>query len=115
PFARAREAAPPDGGRDAAQRAADHPMTAEDEKLRKLLHQRFDSVLEEPIPARMHLRSPAWIDYARVAAIFVDGLGIALAGAPLRPAPPKAPPAAQAQPMPALAARAHYVYTREKR
>jgi len=90
-------------------------MTAEDEKLRKLLHQRFDSVLEEPIPARMHLRSPAWIDYARVAAIFVAGLGIGLAVPLLRPAPPKAPPAAQAQPMPALAARAHYVYTREKR
>jgi anti-sigma factor RsiW len=63
----------------------------------------------------MHLRSPPWIDYARAAFIFAVGLGIGLAVPLLRPAPPKAAPVAQAQPMSALAARAHYVYTREKR
>lgn len=90
-------------------------MSAEDDKLRKLLHARYDSVLEEPIPARMHLRPPAWIDYARAAFIFAVGVGIGLAVPLLRPEPPKPPPAAQAQPMTVLAARAHYVYTREKR
>ena len=90
-------------------------MNPEDEKLRKLLHERFDSVLEEPIPARMHLRSPPWIDYARAAFIFAFGLGIGLAVPLLRPAPPKPAPAVVAQPMTTLAARAHYVYTREKR
>jgi anti-sigma factor RsiW len=92
-------------------------MSAEDDKLRKLVHARYDSVLEEPIPARMHLRSPAWIDYARAAVVFAVGLGIGLAVPLLRPAPAKPAPTVQVQPQPmsALAARAHYVYTREKR
>jgi len=88
----------------------------EDDKLRRLLHARFDSVAEEPIPARMYLRSPAWIDYARAAAILLVGVGIGLAIPLLRPEPAK-PPLVQvrAQPLTTLAARAHYVYTREKR
>jgi anti-sigma factor RsiW len=90
-------------------------MSAEDDKLRKLVHARYDSVLEEPIPARMHLQSPAWIDVARAAFIFAAGVGIGLAVPLLRPEPPKPAPAALAQPVTALAARAHYIYTREKR
>jgi anti-sigma factor RsiW len=90
-------------------------MSAEDDKLRKLLHARYDSVLEEPIPARMHLRSPPWIDYARAAFIFAAGVGLGLAVPLLRPEPPAPAAAAQVQPLTTLAARAHYVYTREKR
>ena len=91
----------------------------EDDKLRKLLHARFDSVVEEPIPARMHLRQPAWIDYARAGAFIVVGVVIGLALSYVRQEPLKpAAAAAVAAPtpsLPALAARAHYVYVRENR
>ena len=92
-------------------------MNPEEEKLKKMFHERYDSVLEEPIPERMHLRAPAWIDYARAAAIFAAGLGLGLAVPALRPEPPPARPltVAHPQPMTTLAARAHYVYTRERR
>ena len=92
-------------------------MTAEDEKLRKLLHARFDSVLEEPIPAGMHLRAPRWKEFARAAAFVLIGLaiGLAIPYARQEPARPVGPASAQANPLPTLAARAHYVYTREKR
>ena len=92
-------------------------MNGEDDRLRKLLHARFDSVVEEPIPARMHLRSPGWIEYARAAVLILAGVAIGLAIPYLRAEAPKPVAAAQAraQPLTALAARAHYVYTREKR
>ena len=91
-------------------------MTPEEEKLSKQLHARFDSILEEPIPARMYLRSPAWLDYARAAAFVAVGVGIGLAIPWLRPETPKPPQVeVRAQPLPVLAARAHYVYTRERR
>jgi anti-sigma factor RsiW len=86
----------------------------EDDKLRKLLHARFDSVLEEPIPVRMHLRPPVWIEYARAAAFVVVGVAIGLAIPHARQEPTK-PAAAPATQLPVLAARAHYVYSREKR
>ena len=91
-------------------------MNPEDEKLRKLLHARFDSVVEEPIPARMHLRAPAWIDHARTAVILLVGVAIGLALPMLRHEPAK-PPVTQvvSPPLPTLAARAHYVYAREQR
>ena len=89
-------------------------MNPEDDKLRKLLHARYDGVLEEPIPARMHLQPPAWIAYARAAAFVLVGLGIGLAIPYLRQEAPR-PAAAANHPLPALAARAHYVYTRERR
>jgi anti-sigma factor RsiW len=91
-------------------------VNPEDEKLRKLLHARFDSVVEEPIPARMHLRSPAWIDHARTAVILIVGVAIGLALPMLRHELAK-PPVMQvvSPPLPTLAARAHYVYAREQR
>ena len=89
-------------------------MTPEDDKLRKLLHARYDRVLEEPIPVRMHLRPPAWIEYARAAVFVLIGLGIGFAIPYLRPDAPR-PAAAAQHPLPALAARAHFVYTRERR
>jgi len=92
-------------------------MNPEDDKIRKLLHARFDSVAEEPIPARMYLRSPSWIDPARAAVFIAVGIAVGLAIPHLRPEPPKPIAAAMptTQPLPALAARAHYIYTREKR
>jgi anti-sigma factor RsiW len=89
-------------------------VTTEDDKLRKLFHARFDSVLEEPIPVRMHLRPPVWIEYARAAAFVLAGVAIGLA-IPLARQEPVRPAAAPAPQLPALAARAHYVYSREKR
>jgi anti-sigma factor RsiW len=92
-------------------------VNPEDDKIRKLLHARFDSIAEEPIPARMYLRSPAWIDPARAALFVAVGIAVGLAMPHLRPEPPKPVVSSVpiAQPLPALAARAHYVYTREKR
>jgi anti-sigma factor RsiW len=89
-------------------------VTIEDDKLRKLFHARFDPVLEEPIPVRMYLRAPRWIEYARAAVFVLLGLGIGLAIPLARQEAPR-PVAAPAMQLPALAARAHYVYTREKR
>jgi anti-sigma factor RsiW len=89
-------------------------VTTEDDKLRKLLHARFDPVLEEPIPVRMHLRAPAWIEYARAAAFVVAGVLIGLAIPFARQELPR-PAAAPTPQLPTLAARAHYVYSREKR
>ena len=88
----------------------------EDERLRSALHQRFDPVLAEPIPARMHLRPPAWIEYARVAAYVLVGVGIGLAlpVARDRAAPPP-PAAAPVSALPERAARAHRVYSPEVR
>ena len=91
-------------------------MNPEDDKLRKLLHARYDSVLEEPIPARMHLRAPGWGEYARAAIFIAVGVAIGLAIPFLRHEPARPAAAAPAShPLPALAARAHYVYTRETR
>ena len=46
---------------------------------RRMLHERFDPVLLEPIPARLHLRRPAWLDYARAASVLAAGIAIGLA------------------------------------
>jgi anti-sigma factor RsiW len=90
-----------------------------DEDLSRLLHERFDEVLLEPIPARLHLRRPPWIAYARAASVLAVGIAIGLAmpyawrGAP-GPGPGLAaspPPAG----LPARAARAHLVYAAEVR
>jgi anti-sigma factor RsiW len=89
-------------------------VSAEDDKLRELLHQRFDPVLEEPIPARMHLRSPAWIGYARAAALVAMGIAIGLGIPYARNAfLPSATVAVNA--LPARAAQAHVVYATEVR
>jgi anti-sigma factor RsiW len=79
----------------------------------EMLKRAFDPVLSEPIPARMYLRRPAWLDYARAAAFVAIGLAIGLAIPLLRPASPS--PAAMAVLLPARAARAHLVYSPEVR
>lgn len=88
-----------------------------DEDLSRLLHERFDAVLVEPVPARLQLRAPPWIGHARAAAILAAGIAIGLAmpyawkGAPEPPAAAAAAPA----PLSARAARAHLVYAAEVR
>lgn len=88
-----------------------------DEDLSRLLHERFDAVLVEPVPARLQLRAPSWIGHARAAAILAAGVAIGLAmpyawkGAPEPPAAAAAAPA----PLSARAARAHLVYAAEVR
>ena len=37
--------------------------------LTAAIKRRFDPILTEPIPARMYLKSPPWIDYARAASV----------------------------------------------
>ena len=78
-----------------------------------LLKRRFDAVLTEPIPARMYLKRPPWLDYARAAVLVALGIAIGLALPLLRPAPPSAVVAGT--PLPARAARAHLVYSPEVR
>jgi anti-sigma factor RsiW len=77
------------------------------------LRKQFDPVLTEPIPARMYLRRPPWLDYARAAVFVAVGVAIGLALPMLRPAPPN--PAVVGAPLPARAARAHLVYSPEVR
>ena len=78
-----------------------------------LLKRQFDAVLTEPIPARMYLKRPPWLDYARAAMLVAIGIAIGLALPLLRPAPPIA--AVVGTPLPARAARAHLVYSPEVR
>ena len=90
-------------------------MSRDDEQDR-LLHERFDPVLLEPIPARLHLQRPRWIGYARAASVLAVGIAVGLA----LPRPWRAPEAAQAasapaQARPARAARAHLVFAMEVR
>lgn len=89
---------------------------------RRLLHERFDPVLLEPIPARLHLRRPPWFGYARAAAVLTAGIAIGLAlpfawqGAPPAGlASSSAAPATPAAALPARAARAHLVFAAEVR
>jgi anti-sigma factor RsiW len=77
------------------------------------LKRAFDPVLSEPIPARMYLKRPAWLDYARAAVLVAAGVAIGLALPLMRPASPS--PAVLAPPLPARAARAHLVYSPEVR
>jgi anti-sigma factor RsiW len=79
----------------------------------RLLRRQFDTVLTEPIPARMYLKRPAWLDYARAAMLVAAGVAIGLAIPLLQPAP--VAPAAAVTPLPARAARAHLVYSPEVR
>ncbi len=77
------------------------------------IKRRFDPVMTEPIPARMYLKSPAWIEYARAAVVLGVGIGIGLALPLLRPASPA--PMAALRELPIRAARAHLVYSPEVR
>jgi anti-sigma factor RsiW len=78
----------------------------------ELLRQHFDPVLTEPIPARMYLRRPPWMDYARAAALVAVGIAIGLAVPYLKP---REPGVIVAAPLPVRAARAHLVYSPEVR
>lgn len=89
-----------------------------DRELTALIKRAYDPVMEEPIPARMYLRQPPWIDYARAAAILAVGVGLGLAAAPFvlpsrAPVPVAATPAPSA--FPQRAARAHAVFVSEVR
>ena len=81
-------------------------MNSEDDKLRKLLHARFDSVLEEPIPAGMHMRAPRWKEFARAAIYVAVGVGIGLA-IPYAREPVPSASSTSAAGFPTRAARAH--------
>jgi len=83
-----------------------------DEQTAELKRQ-FDPVMTEPIPARMYLKRPPWLDYARAAAFVTVGIAIGLALPMLKPAPTTAALAAAA--LPIRAARAHLVYSPEVR
>jgi anti-sigma factor RsiW len=93
-------------------------MTEEEDRVEfaeqnNLLKRRFDPVLTEPIPTRMFLKRPMWLEYARAAVLVAIGLAIGLAIPLLRPAPPA--PVAAITPLPVRAARAHLVYSPEVR
>ncbi len=77
-----------------------------------LIKKAFDPVLTEPIPARMHLRQPPWISYAKAAMIFAVGIAIGLAMPMMRTI--TGAPTMTAQ-LPVRAARAHLVYASEVR
>ena len=77
------------------------------------IKRRFDPVMTEPIPARMYLKSPGWIEYARAAVVLAAGIAIGLA-IPTFLEPDK-PSLAMIQQLPIRAARAHIVYSPEVR
>ena len=78
-----------------------------------VLKKQFDGVLTEPIPARMYLKRPAWLDYARAALLVSVGIAIGLAVPMFRPPAPAV--ATYMAPLPVRAARAHLVYSPEVR
>ena len=85
---------------------------------RRMLHEHFDPVLLEPVPARLLMRRPPWFAYARAAAVLAAGIGIGLAlprawQDETSPGLASSTPAAAA--LPARAARAHLVYAAEVR
>ena len=93
-------------------------MTEEEDRAanadqNNLLRRQFDPVLTEPIPARMYLKRPAWLDYARAAVFIAVGIGIGMSIPWTRPAPQ--PTAIAVTPLPVRAARAHLVYSPEVR
>jgi anti-sigma factor RsiW len=93
-------------------------MTEEEDRVEhaeqnNALKRAFDPVMTEPIPARMYLKRPHWLDYAQAAIFMAVGVAIGLAVPYLRPAPPSA--AMVSAPLPIRAARAHQVYSPEVR
>jgi anti-sigma factor RsiW len=91
-------------------------MTEEEDRVEyaeqnNLLKRRFDAVLTEPIPARMYLKRPAWLDYARAAVLVAVGVAIGIALPYVRPEPARP----TASTLPIRAAHAHQIYTPEVR
>lgn len=76
------------------------------------IKRRFDPVLTEPIPARMYLKSPGWIEYARAAVVLAAGIAIGLAIPAFEPDHGRT---LAMQQLPIRAARAHVVYSPEVR
>ena len=76
------------------------------------IKRRFDPVMTEPIPARMYLKSPGWIEYARAAVVLAAGIAIGLAIPAFEPDHART---IVMQQLPIRAARAHLVYTPEVR
>jgi anti-sigma factor RsiW len=94
-------------------------MTEEEDRMEfaeqnNLLRRHFDSILTEPIPVRMYLKRPAYLDYARAASFVAIGVAIGLA-LPLLRSTPVVPPPVVATTLPIRAARAHLVYSPEVR
>lgn len=87
----------------------------DDAQLKALLKRHFDPVATEPIPARMYLRQPRWIGFARSAALVAAGIGIGLGLAYLRHEPAARVDSATAHPFAVRAARAHAMYVAEQR
>ncbi len=77
------------------------------------LKRRFDPILTEPIPARMYLKSPGWIEYARAAVVLAAGIAIGLAIPSFFEA--ERPAELAMQRLPIRAAQAHLVYSPEVR
>lgn len=90
----------------------DDPEMAEQAAL---LKRHFDPVLTEPIPARMYLRRPRWIGYARAAAVFATGVAVGVGVAMMRETPPVSNPNLAAAALASRAARAHVVFASEVR
>lgn len=93
-------------------------MTEEEDRVEyaaqnAALHRFFDAVLTEPIPARMYMKRPAWIDYARAALLIGVGVALGLAMPWLRPEATIV--SVTTAPLPIRAARAHLVYSPEVR
>lgn len=93
-------------------------MTEEEDRVEyaeqnAALHRFFDAVMTEPIPARMYMKRPAWIDYARAALLLGVGVALGLAMPWLRPEPTVV--SVTTAPLPIRAARAHLVYSPEVR
>ena len=82
---------------------------------RKLLRDLYAPVAGEPIPARMLLKRPAWMDFARAAAFIAVGIAVGYfiprGGEPS----PKAIAANGSTALAKLAANAHVVYSTEVR
>jgi anti-sigma factor RsiW len=88
-------------------------MSERDKELDALIKGTFDPVMTEPIPARLHLRPPEWIGYARAAAILSLGIGLGLALAPY--VLPKPDITLASRNFPLRAAGAHAVFVTEVR
>jgi anti-sigma factor RsiW len=120
-----------DGALSPAERAAVEAALAQDEEAsrrvlrlaeqRRQLHERFDAVLFEPVPERLLLKTPPWVDYARAASVLAIGIAIGLAlpvawqGVRLSPPVAAAPANVVAPGLAVRAARAHMVYAVEVR
>ena len=78
------------------------------------LKREFDAVMTEPIPARMFLRRPPWMGYARAAMLVAVGIAIGLSIPMLSTKAPEAQAFTGAT-FATRAARAHAVYASEVR